>query len=193
MGKLRNLSFGPYHIPFNLKMPLNERCKGYCALISGCTIELVVGSIFTWGSIAPYITSYYRLHDESVTMDSTFLVLPFQMLLACIVMYFGGYLNTFLHPRWMHLIATICASGGLFGASMTKSYTMFLVYYGIGLSVALGIAFTTPIIVSWSYFPTQHGRVSGILTSTFGLSTTFVILISSRMINPDNVWPDIRV
>ena len=187
MGKLRNLSFGPYHIPFNLKMPLNERCKGYCALISGCTIELVVGSIFTWGSIAPYITSYYRLHDESVTMDSTFLVLPFQMLLACIVMYFGGYLNTFLHPRWMHLIATISSSGGLIAASETKNYTMFLIFYGTGLSVALGIAFVTPLIVCWSYYPTRHGRVSGILNSFFGLSSMCMILISSGLINPDDI------
>lgn len=126
-------------------------------------------------------------------MDQTFLVLPFQLLLACIVMYFAGFLSTFLHPRWMHLIATICSAGGLFAASMTTSYTMFLVFYGLGLSVALGIAFVTPFVVSWSYYPTRHGRVSGILNAAFGLSTTFIILISSRLVNPDDIQPDICV
>ena len=85
-------------------------------------MELVVGSVFICGSIAPYVTSYLRLYDNSVNMSSFVLVLPIMIIIASIIMYFSAFLNTMIHPRWILSIATLSAVAGSALASITTSF-----------------------------------------------------------------------
>ena len=36
--------------------------KGFMGCIGGFMIHLVIGSLYQWGLVNPYITSYFKLH-----------------------------------------------------------------------------------------------------------------------------------
>lgn len=41
---------------------------GIIGCIGGLFIQLVIGALYQWGIISLYITSYYRLTDDSITV-----------------------------------------------------------------------------------------------------------------------------
>jgi len=55
---------------------MEDKTKGILSVTAGFIMQLILGSIFIWGNITPYVTSYMRLHDESITMEHTFFMLP---------------------------------------------------------------------------------------------------------------------
>lgn len=56
--------------------------KGIKTIIGGFCVHLVIGSIFIWGNIAVYVTSYMRERGGQVTMGSTFILLPLCVLIT---------------------------------------------------------------------------------------------------------------
>ena len=59
--------------------------------------------------------------------------------------------------------------------------------------MAYSLSYATPLVVAWSYFPNNKGRVSGIVTAGFGLSSAIFNLITLALVNPENQLPDIAI
>ena len=56
------------------------------------------------------------------------------------------------------------------------------------------MSFSTPLVVAWGYFNRHYrGRVGGIISAGFGLSSGIFIIITLKLVNPDNVFPDIEI
>jgi MFS family permease len=109
-------------------------------------------------------------------------------------MYGGSMLTIHCPPRIGLSLCTALMFAGVFGGSYVTSWNWFIVLYGIvwgGIGVAM--AYTAPLIVAWSHFPEKKGRVSGFITCGFGFSSAIFNLVSTALINPDNLKPDIRV
>ena len=60
--------------------------KGVLAVIGGCLMHFILGTLYIWGNINIYITSYYRLKGYDINIE------------------FGGW----IFPLW-----TLCQSIGM--------------------------------------------------------------------------------
>lgn len=54
---------------------MREKTKGILSTIAGFLWWFVLGYIGVWGNIVQYVTSYFRLYDESITLEITFMLL----------------------------------------------------------------------------------------------------------------------
>lgn len=66
--------------------------EGAVAVAGSCMCFLVLGTIFIWGNVAIYITSYLRQYDSSITLADTFIVLPIIVIAKAPVNYLGARL-----------------------------------------------------------------------------------------------------
>jgi hypothetical protein len=62
------------HLKFN-----KRNLVGIIGCIGGLCSHLVIGSIFLWGIINVYVTSYYKLSDPSVTLEANSIAFPLMM------------------------------------------------------------------------------------------------------------------
>ena len=108
-------------------------------------------------------------------------------------MYPGTVLALKMHPRITMTIAMIIACTGLMVSSYVTNFYAFLFFYGIFFGLAYSLSYATPLIVAWSYFDGNKGRVSGIVTAGFGLSSGIFNIITLQLVNPDNLLPDIAI
>ena len=86
----------------------------------------------------------------------------------------------------------------VFSVFITSFFTnvvgMILVYvllFGLGVGITvISMKYTSPLIVSWSHFPSHKGRISGIIISGFGFGSSIFNIVATTIINPDNERPD---
>lgn len=53
-------------------------------------VTQVLGSVFIWGNVSVYVTSYLRLYDPSVTQESMFVVFAIIVVAKIPVTYMGA-------------------------------------------------------------------------------------------------------
>ena len=103
-------------------------------------------------------------------------------------MYPGTVIALKYHPRITMSIALLIAVVGLLLASIVTNYTLFILCYGVCFGLAYALSFSTPLVVAWSYSNRHyHGRVGGIISAGFGLSSMAFYLITLKLVNPDNI------
>lgn len=59
----------------------------------------VLGIVPIWGNINIYITSYLRAADNTVRMESTYIVFPITITMGAIFMQLGSVMIEKIHPR----------------------------------------------------------------------------------------------
>ncbi len=62
------------------------------ACIGGLIFQLITGSLYQWGIINIYVTSYYKTLDPSLTLESNAVAFPIMMFCMGLPMRFGIYL-----------------------------------------------------------------------------------------------------
>lgn len=53
------------HIPTTIYQPMNYQVKKVCSLISGCMVHTVYGSVYTLGTVTPYIATYLKYGGDT--------------------------------------------------------------------------------------------------------------------------------
>ena len=143
------------------------------------------------GNIEAYLVSYLRLKGQEVTLEDAIVILPIQIVAS-----------TFIYPLGARLVGTlgvrtVCAIGNLvvvlatFGGSYCTTLWEFALVYALGFGVGDGLAvryrqYMAPLVMGWSYFPRNRGRITGILLMCFALGSSIFNLISTAIINPNS-------
>jgi hypothetical protein len=65
---------------------------GLIGCLGGLCSHFVLGSIFQWGIINVYVTSYYKLTDPSLTLEANSIAFPLMMLGISLTITPGIYL-----------------------------------------------------------------------------------------------------
>ena len=56
---------------------MNFKFRQYLSLVAGCLACITLGSIYTFGSVVPYIASYLKYHgDEDIKVVDVTVLLP---------------------------------------------------------------------------------------------------------------------
>jgi hypothetical protein len=66
---------------------------GILGCFGGMFIHLVIGSLYQWGIVNLYITSFYRTSDPSVSLENNAIAFPVMMLCIGFTMRIGLYIT----------------------------------------------------------------------------------------------------
>ena len=101
----------------------------------------------------------------------------------------GAFVFKKLHPKVMILIGAIIMLSSIYISSIVKSWWMFFFIFGISFPFGMGFVLWTPIICAWEWFPDNKGLVSGSIMAAFGFGSFVFGIISTAIVNPDDLKP----
>jgi len=167
---------------------VSQTTKGILSLISGFSLHLVLGSLYTWANILPYLGSKLHHYNPGTSLESTLFFIPINILATNLFMPLGGKLDKILNQRLLLLIGTLLIAGG--NAICAFADGIFIVIIGdFIIGIGSGITYMTPIKNVWSYFPDYKGLVTGIISCGFGGSSFIFSFVSKALVNPTNEAP----
>ncbi len=175
-------------------MALKKHQLGYLSVFGGILIHLTLGTIYLWGNINVYITSYYRLHfDNSLSLTTSSFIFPSWYFFQTLGMYLATIVGNRLGFKRTAVLAMLSFAGVTFLCSFIENFTLFMAIYGTLPAIALGFAYMIPLHCGWAYFPKHRGKVNGIISTAFGISVLPFNPIATHLANPDDVIPSIEV
>jgi len=152
-------------------------------------MHLALGTIYCWGNMTTYVTSYLRKFDESLTYKQTLLVFALATVGQAMTMFLGGLSYQKLGPRWSALIGSVFVSGSVALSSTMTHIVPFALLDGLVFGVGVGIAYVSPLVCGGKWMPKRKGLVNGIVTAGFGLGAFLFDFVITHMINPHNLSP----
>lgn len=141
------------------------------------------------------MTSWLYIVDENVDHDAIFQV-ELGLAVALMVGYqLGTYmLNSLdLSPKVVILIGSSISLGGVLMSSCTQNQTLFIVFYGYCSGFGSGILYFVPLVCCWGYFPEHRGKITGVITASYGLGSFFWSQVSTWIVNPGNCGTSIEI
>lgn len=159
-------------------------CGSTCTILGACLHMMVCGSIYMMGSISPYLASYFQ-----VSVSQSQILLPLITVLVTLVMPFGAQIAEKLHPKTVLLLGASIAtvSAGLASLVPRTNFYLFAALLTGGLSVCIGLSYTSPIKLGWVAMPQRSGLVSGLIIGGFGLGSLVFTQLGTMIVNPDNL------
>jgi MFS transporter, OFA family, oxalate/formate antiporter len=82
---------------------------------------------------------------------------------------------------------------GTFLSSFATNFNLFLLTYSFSFGLGVGICYLVPLTCAWHYFPNRKGLVAGIILGGYGFGAFIFSFISTAIINPNNLRPDVVI
>lgn len=127
--------------------------KGLLGCVGGFCMHLILGSIYQWGIINVYITSYFSLisgSKQSLTVNG--IIFPIMMICIAFGMRIGNYLADLIGLPALMAILSIVMSGLVFGSSYLDTFVGkdfnnlgFIMVYGVTFGFFVGFLFTSTL------------------------------------------------
>jgi len=115
-------------------------------IFGGLLIQLILGSVYQWGIVNIYITSYYRTIDPSVSLEGNAIIFPIIMLMTAPTLRLGLYLSELTHPILVLGVNHILLALVVFISSYANSMFVFAIFYGFLFGLLSGISYMIPLI-----------------------------------------------
>jgi hypothetical protein len=167
----------------------NNKIKGYLSLISSVLIHLLIGNLFSFANLIPYYQSflYYKHNNTEV--------------ISLMQLYFIAPVGIFVHNTFPSFMGIVDKKVGIrvltFFATASLYFSQLIIYFSIEYYLLLisyvlyGLAASATYFQTlrncWKYFPHKKDLISGIVFSSFGLSSFIFTSIADHIINPDNI------
>lgn len=164
--------------------------RGALVLIGGFLVHLTLGTIYTFGNIAPYIVSYIhnQSHPQDLPQTTTSWIFACSLMGQGGAMFIGGWIVGKIGPRLTTVIGSAVMSTGVILTYflIQVSFWAVLVSYGIMYGVGVGIAYIGPISSAMKWMPKWKGVANGIVVSGFGLGALIFDAVQTGYVNPHN-------
>jgi hypothetical protein len=127
---------------------------GAMGCFGGMLIHLVIGSLYQWGIINIYITSYYRTLDPEVTLEKNAIAFPIMMICYGFTMRLGLLLAECLHPIFTMCAVVLMQAAVIFSSSYLTEHGRFhRSFMELVFGLLSGLNFMVPIVECNKYFP----------------------------------------
>lgn len=147
------------------------------------------GSFFLWSSISVYVLSYFHMMDPkkgNITEASIYFVDLALVFLNCLGHIIGAKLLEWKwDPKKVILLGGILSMIGYFIASTVKSFSLFIVFYGVIGALGCGICYMVPLVTATRWYPERKGMMTGIIVAAFGGGSAIYTIISKHIVNPE--------
>ena len=170
----------------------SKKIKGYLSLISAILMNFLTGNLYSFPNLIPYYQSYLYYeygNQEKISLMQLYFITPVGIFVQNTFISLMGIVDKKIGIRILSIIAII----SLFLSNVILYFSIN--YYLILLSYILfGFAtcstYYTSIRNCWKYFPNRKDLISGLIFSSFGLSSFAFTSIADLIINPDNIPKD---
>lgn len=164
----------------------NKR-ETWLSIAAGTVVHLMLGNIYLWGNISPYVVSYFHyLGDANASSANAVIVIPLSFTLQSCLNPVGAYLQKRYNPKFIILVGSILCIGAFYMSSYMKTWYSFLFMYAIIFPIGVGLSYWTPIMCGWEHLPSRKGLVSGLVIGGFGFGAFIFGFISTAIANPNN-------
>jgi OFA family oxalate/formate antiporter-like MFS transporter len=156
--------------------------RGWQVTLAGTGINLALGILYTWSVISKAIPEDWGWNEMQKAWPYSIACLVFALTMVP-----AGRLQDKLGPRLAATIGGVLVGVGMILASMTTSYTGYILGFGLlaGAGIGFGYASATPPAVKW--FPAARtGMIAGIVVSGFGLASVYAAPLSEWLIHSFN-------
>lgn len=165
--------------------------RAILVIIGGFMVHLSLGTIYTFGNMAPYIVSYIRnqSHPETLNQGTTAWIFALALIGQGGAMFLGGWLVKKIGSRWTTLIGgwTMSAGVALSYFTIKASFWLLLLTYGLVFGIGVGLAYIGPLTVAMRWLPKWKGFANGIVVAGFGLGALIFNAVQTIYINPKNI------
>lgn len=151
------------------------------------------GCFYLWGNVSVYFASYFYQYDPSITIESTYIMIPLEQLGHMSFNPLTAHLYHKIGPQLCIIMGSSIALTGLLISSYMTNFTLFVLFYGGFFGVGIGLSYLAPLMCCWEHFPNRRGMVSGIIIGGFGFATFIFDVISMLLVNPEDLKPSIQV
>ena len=189
------LSYASLCINWNWPCPSSIRgIRVVLVVAAGFILKLTVGTVNTFGNMAPYIVSYIRelSHPHNLRHIHATTIFAGQVVTHTIMMMLGGFLEEKLGPRAVTLIGGVVMSLGVMLTYWTIAVSFWLTLLTFGLMYGSGRGMisisTTVCVMRW--LPKWKGLATGLIYSGYALSPLVFNIVQTAIINPGNLTPD---
>lgn len=160
--------------------------KGWTVVFAGLALNLALGILYTWSVFKDNILlSIQKGGEGAFNWDLSKLNEPYSIciLVFAFSMIPAGKLQDKKGPRITALIGGVLVSAGFILTSLTTSYAMWVLGFGVlaGMGIGFGYAASTPPAFKW--FPSSKtGMIAGIVVSGFGIAPVYIAPLANKLI-----------
>lgn len=114
-------------------------CIG-CAMTHFVRLTQIIGTIYCTGNIMPYIVSYIRLKDDTVTMPSMTIVFYICILSYTVCFQISNLIQKRYKPKKCIYVGSALYIAVVYVAAALQNRVAVIIIYGVVLGAASGIA-----------------------------------------------------
>jgi len=168
---------------------------GYTSILGGFILHLTLGTLYCFGNMNTYMTSYLRTHvrgEEHRVYSDAIWIPTLATLGQGLFMTLSGHLEEKVGVRMTVLLGSTFMSCGVFLTYFTIQYSMALttLTYGFMFGFGTGLAYAPPMAVAMKWFPRKKGLVNGVIVGGFGMGAFIFNTVQTTYLNPDNHSPE---
>lgn len=170
--------------------------KGMLGCLGGMMLHLVVGSVYQWGIINVYVTSYYSLVETPQSLTTNAVVFPVMMFSIGLTMKLGNFVASKVGTPYMTMVLSIIMAGLVFASSYSKIFVGnpvsnigFVMLYGVMFGLFGGMCFTCVLVENNKYFVDKQAAVNGFILIGTGLGSAVFGIFSYNFLNPNKLSP----
>ena len=166
---------------------------GVITVTTGFLLHLSLGTLYTFGNLTTYLTSYLHVRlGLPVDYGDTLWVTTLQGLAQGPGVLLGSMLYRWLGPRLTITVGGVLCSAGmaLTYLAVQKSLVATLLSYGLMGGFGIGLAYTSPLLAGYRWFPRNRGAVSGVVVGGYGLGGIIFTSVQTSYLNPENISPE---
>ena len=164
---------------------------GYVVLVVGVLMHICIGTMYCWGNLTTYATSYMRGKDHNIVYADTLWAYLSAAGVQAASMPFTGYVQIRFGSRVASLLGALMVAGGvaLTRHTIDVSLAAFITTYGVLFGVGIGLIYACPIVCALSYLPKLKGLINGIVVMGFGFGAFVFNFVITNYLNPHNCKP----
>lgn len=158
--------------------------------MAGTIVLIVLGSLYTFGSLTPYIYSYLYYQGSEVSLVALSILFTIAIIMVNVGMSLGNLLSSRLTNQVICAIAVACVATSVFISSFMTSFVGFILFYGILYGLSIGIGYLAPVKNAYLHLPARKGLCAGICMSGFGFGSVIFNQVILHLVNPHDMKAD---
>jgi len=175
-------------------MVAGKKVGGYLSLMGGFLLHLTLGTLYCFGNMNTYMTSYLRTHvkgQENLRYSDAIWIPTLATLGQGLFMTLSGHLEERIGVRMTVLLGSTFMSSGVFLTYFTIQHSLFAttITYGLMFGFGTALAYAPPMAVAMKWFPRKKGLVNGIIVGGFGMGAFVFNTVQTTFLNPWNHSP----
>ena len=168
--------------------------RAILVVLGGFLVHLTLGTVYTFGNIAPYIVSYIhnQSHPRDLSQAATSWIFACTLMGQGGAMFAGGWLVGKIGPRLTTLLGSSIMSAGIaitYFVIKVSFWTMLLTY-GLMYGIGVGVAYIGPLSAAMKWMPKWKGVANGFVVAGYGLGALIFDAVQTGYVNPKNIVAD---